>query len=79
MINWQELANTRLRGLREQAAFRETASKLMWKADTRTGDAVYTLGGVAALVDQGKKIVVLAPDLNAIRLALQMGFTRTVA
>ena len=72
VIDWQELANTRLRELREQAAFRETASKLMWKADTRTGDAVYPLAGVAALVDQGQKIVVLAPDRDATRLALQM-------
>ena len=71
-VDWQELANGRLRELREQAAFREAASKLMWKADTRTGDAVYTLAGVAALIDQGQKIVVLAPDRDATRLALQM-------
>lgn len=72
VIDWQELANARLRELREQAAFREAASKLMWKADTKTGDAVYTMAGVAALVDQGQKIVVLTPDRDATRLALQM-------
>lgn len=33
---------------------------------------VYRVGGVDALIDRGKKIVVLAPDKDATRVALQM-------
>lgn len=33
---------------------------------------MYTLAGVAALVDQGKKILVLTPEQDPTRLALQM-------
>lgn len=39
---------------------------------TARTDAIYTLAGVAALIDQGKKIVVLTPEREATRLALQM-------
>ncbi len=35
--DWQQVANERLRELRQQASFREAASKLRWKSDSKNG------------------------------------------
>lgn len=71
-VDWQELAHERLRQMKQQAAFRDAVKGMAWKADGATGDVVYRVGGVNALIDQGKKIVVLAPDKDATRVALQI-------
>ncbi len=71
-VDWQELANERVKQLKEQPAFRETVEGLRWKADSKTGDVLYTVHGSAALIDRGKKIAVLAAERNATRVALQM-------
>ena len=71
-VDWQELAHERLRQMKQQAAFRDAVKGMAWKVDGATGDVVYRVGGVDALIDQGKKIVVLAPDKDATRVALQI-------
>lgn len=71
-VNWQELAHERLRQMKEQAAFRDAMNGMAWKCDSATGDVVYRIGGVDALIDRGKKIVVLAPGKDVTRVALQM-------
>ncbi len=71
-VDWQELANERVEQLKEQPAFREAVEGLRWKADSKTGDVVYDVQGVDALIDQGKKITVLNAERNTTRVALQM-------
>ena len=71
-VDWQELANERVKQLKEHPAFRQTIEGLRWKADSKTGDVLYTVHGRAALMDRGKKITVLVAEPNATRVALQM-------
>ncbi len=71
-VDWQELANEHVKQLKEQPAFRETVDGLRWKADSKTGDVLYGVHGVNALIDRGKKIIVLVAEPNATRVALQM-------
>ena len=71
-VDWQELANERMKQLKEQPAFRETVEGLRWKADSKTGDVVYAIHGTAALIDRGQKITVLVAEPDATRVALQM-------
>ena len=71
-VDWEELANERVKQLKEQPAFRETVEGLRWKADSETGDVLYIVHGTAALIDRGKKITVLVAEPNATRVALQI-------
>lgn len=71
-IDWQELANERVRQMKEQPALREAVDGLRWRADSKTGDVVYSVHGAAGLIDQGKKITVLTAERNATRVALQI-------
>ena len=71
-VDWQALAHERVRQMKDQAAFRKAVEGLRWRADSKTGDVLYTVHGSAALVDRGKKITVLVSERNATRVALQM-------
>jgi hypothetical protein len=70
--DWQELANERIRQLKEQEAQLAGLNTIKWKADSRSGDVTYSIAGVASLVDKGKTITVLHHDLEATKIALQM-------
>ena len=71
-VDWQALADERVRQMKDQSAFRKAVDGLRWRADSKTGDVLYTVHGSAALVDRGKKITVLVAERNATRVALQM-------
>jgi hypothetical protein len=70
--DWQVMCNERLREMKEQAAFHEAVDGMRWKADSRTGELIYNVKGIDALIDRGKLITVLTIDRNATRVALQM-------
>ena len=70
-LDWEMLANERLRRLREEETI-PALGTLKWKADAKTGNVTYMLAGIAALVDRGKTITVLQHDQAATRIALEM-------
>ena len=70
-LDWEMLANERLRRLREEETI-PALGTLKWKADAKTGNVTYTLAGIAALIDRGKTITVLQHDQVATRIALEM-------
>lgn len=79
-LDWEILANERLRQLRDDQVV-PSLSSMRWRTDAKTGDVTYTLGGKAALVDRGKQIAVLEHDSIATRVALEMAihkFGRTI-
>lgn len=71
-VDWQAPADDRVKEMRNLPAFRKAVDGLRWRADRKTGDIVYSVHGTAALLDQGKKITVLAAERSATRVALQM-------
>ena len=70
-VDWEILANDRMRRLRQQEAIPALAA-MRWKANIRSGDVTYSIAGTDHLVDRGKSITVLHHDANAVRIALEM-------
>lgn len=69
---YQDLANERLRALREHQEYAAYLGNMRSKVNTQSGTVAYLVNGTAKLIDRGKFLTVLTNDAIDTKLGLEM-------